>query len=71
MEKQTSTPRYQLHHLIGQRERAEKRWNNGNPNAEKDYLQYKKEVEDLLKKNPELEAAVETVENHFFKLLYE
>jgi len=62
------SPRFKLHKLIGQREKAEKRWNMGNPNAEKDYLQYKKEVEDLLKEHPELESAVETVEDHFLKL---
>ncbi len=64
------SPRARLHTLIGQREKAEKRWLNGNPNAEKDYLQYKKEVESLLAEHPELESAVETVEDYFFKELY-
>jgi len=66
-----TNPRIELHTLIGQRERAEKRWNMGNPNAEKDYLLYKKQVEDLLKKHPELENAAETVEDHFIKKLYQ
>jgi len=70
MEENNNTPRYKLHRLIGQRERAEKRFNNGNPNAEKDYHKYKKEVEELLVKFPELESAVETVEDHFIKQLY-
>lgn len=43
----------------------------GNPNVEKDYLRYKKEVEDLLLENPELEVSVETIEDHFLKQLYE
>lgn len=66
----TGNPRYELHRLIGEREKAQKRWNYGNPNAEKDYLKYKKEVEELLKKHPELESAVEAVEEHFLKKLY-
>lgn len=66
----SDSPRTQLHTLIGQREGSEKRWNNGNPNAETDYLKYKKEVEELLKKNPELQSEVETIEDHFFKQLY-
>ncbi|MDD2680987.1 MAG: hypothetical protein PHE20_02660 [Patescibacteria group bacterium] len=43
----------------------------GNPNAEKDYLRYKKEVEDLLGEHPELESQVEIVEDHFLKQLYD
>lgn len=65
------SPRSRLHTLIGQRERAEKRWTMGNPNAEKDYLRYKKEVEDLLGEHPELESQVEIVEDHFLKQLYD
>jgi hypothetical protein len=37
MEDKECNPRYELHRLIGQRERAEKRWDNGNPNAEKEH----------------------------------
>jgi|GEM_PF-5854929 len=66
-----SSPRSKLHNLIGQRERAEKRWNMGNSKGEVDYQKYKKEVEDLLLEHPELESEVETVEDHFMKLLYE
>ena len=65
------SPRYMLHHLIGLREKAEKRWNNGNPNAEADYLRHKKEVEELLIAHPELKEAVDTVEEHFLKQLYD
>jgi hypothetical protein len=65
------SPRSRLHTLIGQRERAEKRWTMGNPNAEKDYLQYKKEIEDLLREYPELESQVEIIEDYFLKQLYD
>ena len=65
------SPRSKLHTLIGLREKAEKRFNMmGNPKAEMEYLQYKKEVEDLLKEHSELESAVETVEDYFLKQLY-
>jgi chromosome segregation ATPase len=64
------SPRGMLHTLIGQREKAKKRWDYGNPNAKEDYLKYKKEVENLLAEHPELESAVETVEDYFLKKLY-
>lgn len=63
-------PRAKLHTLIGNRERAEKRMNMGNSKAEKDYLKHKNEVEEFLKKHPELEKEVEKVEDHFFKILH-
>lgn len=65
------TPRGTLHTLIGQREKADKRFSMGNPNAETDYLLYKKKVEDFLKEHPELESEVETIEDHFLKQLYD
>lgn len=59
-----------LHKLIGEREKAEKRMNDGNIKAEEDYLTSKKEVEDFLKEHPELKTEVEKIENHFIKKLY-
>ena len=65
-----NTPRTELHRLIGIRERAEKSISNGNPNKQKDYDEAEKDVKELLLQHPELEVEVETVEEHFIKLLY-
>ncbi|OQA37923.1 MAG: hypothetical protein BWY51_00992 [Parcubacteria group bacterium ADurb.Bin316] len=63
--------RSQLHTLIGNRERAEKRWTfTFNSEAEGLYKKAKKDVEDFLKEHPEMKPFVETVEDHFYKILY-
>lgn len=69
-EQPKESPRYTLHRLIGARERAEKRANFGNPKAQAELPDYEKAVDDFLKLHPELESEVETIEDHFFKLLY-
>ncbi len=65
------SPRFTLHHLIGERERAEKGANMGNPKRAADHERYKKEVDDFLQLHPELKGEVEKIEDHFYKELYE
>lgn len=64
------SPESRLHSLIGQRERARKKWESGDPDAEAYYNMHKNNVNELLRKHPELESKVQTFENHFFKKLY-
>ncbi len=65
-----NSPRYELHRLIGMREKANKRMSMGNPNAQVDFDEAEKALKELLQKNPELESEVEKVEDHFEKRLY-
>ncbi|MFZ4631810.1 MAG: hypothetical protein ACOYL8_01215 [Patescibacteria group bacterium] len=60
----------QLHTLIGKREKAWKRASFGNTKAEEEHRVYEKEVQELLKANPELESQVDIVEEHFLNQLY-
>lgn len=61
--------KFKLFKLIGKREKAQKRWDNGDLSAEKDYRAYKKDVEDLIKKHPEIASHMVVAEDYFNRVL--
>ena len=69
--KEGNKPRYLLHKFIGEQFGAEKLATMGNPNKSDETAKYyEKLVKDLLDKYPELEKAVDKVEEHFMKRYY-
>lgn len=64
--------RSQLHTLVGNEMRADKRSNmyGGVAHHVEAHEKAKKELEQFLKENPSMEEHLETVEEHFFKQLY-
>ncbi len=74
MEQQEKSPRAQLHTLVGKEMRFEKRadMNGGTvPHHVEEHKQAQKELEEFLLKNPSMREHLETVQDHFFKQLYE
>ncbi len=64
-------PRTQLHDLIREMYRAYKLSNMGDPNdSEAKYKKLEKEVEEFLKKHPELKSEVDKIKDHFDKKFY-
>jgi len=72
LEENEENPRKQLHTLVGNAMRSEKKADmNGAPHHREEQKKAEKELDDFLKANPSMMDELDTVVDHFIKQLYE